>query len=206
MVSILKVGGLTMTRSYYVYALKDPRHITATAFYIGKGTGSRAWQHVLRVDETPKGQRIKQIQEAGVEVSVIVLVDDLTEDQAIKVEAELISAFGTTATGGILTNSVLPSGAVRGLRKDVVVPSGLREKAQIGLSLLKDSIVQLAKANREGVTNADVAKALGIQSDYQGGSKDYLSFSLIGILMRNGHLKRDSKLGKGKYAATSLRS
>jgi hypothetical protein len=154
-----------MSRPYYVYALKDPRQNPATAFYIGKGTGSRAWQHVLHVDETLKGQRIKQVQDAGAEVAVIVLVDDLTEDQAIKVEAELISAFGTTATGGLLTNSVMPTGAFRGLRKDVIVPSGVREKAQIGLALLKDAIIQLAKANQTGVTNADIAKALGLQSD-----------------------------------------
>ena len=79
-----------MSRAYYVYALKDPRQNPATAFYIGKGTGNRAWQHVLRVDETLKGQRIKQIRDAGVEVATIVLVEDLTEEQAIKVEAELI--------------------------------------------------------------------------------------------------------------------
>ncbi len=49
-----------MSRPYYVYALKDPRQNPATAFYIGKGTGSRAWQHVLHVDETLKGQRISK--------------------------------------------------------------------------------------------------------------------------------------------------
>jgi len=111
----------------------------------------------------------KQVQDAGAEVAVIVLVDDLTEDQAIKVEAELISAFGTTATGGLLTNSVMPTGVVRGLRKDVIVPSGVREKAQIDLALLKDGIIQLARANQTGVTNEDITKDLGLQSDYGGG-------------------------------------
>ena len=87
----------------------------------------------------------------------------------------------------------------------MIVPSGAAEKAQIGLNLLKNAIVEFAKANPDGVTNADVAKALNLQSDYEGGSKDYLSFSLIGILMRNGTLKRDASLGKGRYAATSAR-
>jgi uncharacterized protein len=38
--------------SYYIYALKDPRQSPTMPFYIGKGTGTRAWDHVARVDET----------------------------------------------------------------------------------------------------------------------------------------------------------
>ena len=37
---------------------------------------------------------------------------DLTETQALKLEAELIGAFGTIANGGTLTNAVSPSGQV----------------------------------------------------------------------------------------------
>jgi hypothetical protein len=194
-----------MSRPYYVYALKDPRQTPTVPFYIGKGTGSRAWDHVIRVDATMKGKRIKEILDSGADVMTTKLVESLTENEAIKVEAELISAFGTMATGGLLTNTVVPTGKARKLRPGLNIPSGATEKAQIGLELLKTAIVELAKANRDGVTNADVAKGLGLQSDYSGGSKDYLSFSLIGILMRNGLLARDPKLGKGKYAATSNR-
>jgi uncharacterized protein len=35
-----------------------------------------------------------------------------------------------------------------------------------------------------------VAKCLGLQSDYGGGSKNDLSYSILGILMREGKLKR----------------
>jgi len=192
--------------AYYVYALKDPRNSRQVPFYIGKGTGNRAWQHVINVDATAKGQRIKEIVNAKHEVIVSVLVDNLTEPQAIKVEAELISAFGTTASGGLLLNTVMPTGKAAKPRAGVNVPVGLPEKAQIGLAILKDTIVELAKANPSGVTNADVAKTLGMQSDYAGGSKDYLSFSLIGILLRNGHLIRDAKLGKGRYVVTGARN
>jgi len=31
-----------------------------------------------------------------------------------------------------------------------------------------------------------------LRSDYGGGSKDYLSYSIIGVLMREGKLERDS--------------
>jgi len=49
----------------------------------------------------------------------------------------------------------------------------------------------LARANPKGITNSDTASILGLRSDYGGGSKDYLSYSVLGLLMRAGLLKRD---------------
>jgi hypothetical protein len=60
----------------------------------------------------------------------------------------------------------------------------------LGLSLLKAAVLEFAQANPPGVTNADVAKELGLQSDYGGGSKDYLSFSVLGLLMREHKIVR----------------
>ena len=182
------------SRSFYVYALKDPTSSPALPFYVGKGTGLRAWEHELHPDQSLKGQRIRRIQGAGREVSVVRLVDQLTEEQALKVEAELISAFGTVATGGILTNSIVPSGRRKGKQATkLTVPSGVVEKAQIGLSLLKASVLELAIANPLGVTNSELCHTLGLQSDYHGGSKDYLSWSILGLLMREGRVRRVEK-------------
>lgn len=190
-----------MNRQYYVYALKDPRVSPAAAFYIGKGTGTRAYDHLVTVDETRKGERIREILDEGQEVLVTMLAEELTEPQALKLEAELISAFGTEATGGVLLNTVVPSGRASRLRSNLVVPSGVQEKAQIGLKLLKDAVIELAKANRNGITNADTSKALGLQSDYGGGSKDYLAYSVLGLLMREGKLARDETKGRGRHVS-----
>jgi len=175
---------------YYIYALKDPRTSPARPFYIGKGTGGRAWEHTLKVDSTRKGVRIADIQKAGKEVVTTVLANELTETQALKLEAELIAAFGTEATGGLLTNSVVPSGTVSRTRKNITVPAGAVEKAQVGLEILKSAVLELAQANPEGITNSDASKTLGLQSDYKGGSKDYLAWSLLGLLMREGKMVR----------------
>lgn len=70
------------------------------------------------------------------------------------------------------------------------MPSGVVEKAQIGLDLLKQAVFELAEANVQGITNSEVAKALGLQSEYAGGSKDYLSWSILGLLMREGKIRR----------------
>lgn len=194
-----------MTKSnvapYYVYALKDPRTNPVLPFYVGKGTGNRAWEHTINIDATRKGRRIQEIIDAGYEVVTTKMADGLTEEQALRLEAELIAAFGTEATGGFLTNSVVPSGREKRLRRDLKVPSGVAEKAAIGLGLIKEAVVELAKANLDGITNADCAKALGLQSNYRGGAKDYLSFSILGLLLEEGRLKRDDGIARGRHVS-----
>src|SRR5262245_34940002 len=75
-----------MSTLYYIYALKDPRTSPAKPFYIGKGIGTRAWDHIIRVDETSKGRRISAIQSANKDILVTILADGLTEQQALKLE------------------------------------------------------------------------------------------------------------------------
>jgi hypothetical protein len=117
---------------YYVYALKDPRSNPAKPFYVGKGTGTRAWEHSLRVDSTPKGRRIAEIQNAGFQALVTKLVEDLDEAQAWKMEAEIIAAFGTESSGGLLTNSVVPTGKRTRAANALTIPQGAVERAQLG--------------------------------------------------------------------------
>jgi len=113
--------------------------------------------------------------------------------QALKMEAELIASLGTIAGGGILTNAVLPSGKVGKPRPNVVTPLGAPEKAQLGLSMLKEAVLEFAQANQDGVSNSDVCHALGLHSAYAGGSKDYLSWSVLGLLMKEVRLKREGR-------------
>lgn len=175
---------------YYVYALKDPRTNPAKTFYIGKGTGSRAYDHLVKPDSTRKYARIKTILTSGAKPLVEILIDDLSEAQALRLEAELIATFGTVDTGGILTNTVVPAGLVGRSRRGIVPPQGAVERAQLGLGFLRSAILSLAKSNPQGITNSDVASALGLRSDYRGRQKDYLSYSVLGLLLREGKLVR----------------
>jgi hypothetical protein len=178
------------TNFYYVYALKDPRSSPAKPFYVGKGTGSRAFDHLVTPDRTKKYARIEDIKREGKQPIVDILVEDLTEAQALRLESELISAFGTEETGGLLTNSVVPAGLGGKQRAGIVVPQGAVERAQLGLEFLKASILELTKANPNGILNSDAASLLGLRSDYQGKQKDYLSYSILGLLLREGKIVR----------------
>lgn len=175
---------------FYVYALKGPRERPARPFYIGKGTGNRAWEHQQNIDESAKGERIKAIIDSGHKVIHTILMDNLTEVQALKIEAELIAAFGIESQGGLLTNKIKPNPENIRTKVKANIPDGCYERAQMGLELLKSAVMEFAKANPEGISNSDAAKYLGLQSDYGGGSKDYLSYSLIGLLMKDGKLRR----------------
>ena len=186
------------TNFFYVYSLKDPRTSPAMPFYIGKGTGSRAFDHLVTPDAMKKYGKIKQIIAAGSQPMVDILVEDLTESQALRLEAELIAAFGTVESGGLLSNAVVPSGLGGKSRKGVVVPQGSVERAQLGLQLLKTAILELAKANPGGITNSDAASLLGLPSDYRGKQKDYLSYSVLGLLMREGKVVREAETHKHK--------
>jgi len=193
-----------LNKTFYVYALKDPRSNPAQIFYIGKGTGSRAWEHVINVDGTRKGVFIQEIINSGGKVIVTQMVEDLNETQALKIESELISSFGTIDNGGILYNTVIPKGVIRRVQKDINIPSGVIDKAQIGIKLLKDAIGEFAEANPAGITNSDCAHFLGLQSDNEGKQQDYLTYSVLGILLKEGRLKNEREKNRRKYKSINL--
>jgi len=188
-----------MSTTYYVYSLKDPRERPAKVFYIGKGTGSRATDHLKKADDTRKGKYIQDILDSGNSPIISKVVEELTEEQALKIELELIASFGAIDNGGSLYNTIIPKSVKRKVDEKLTVPNGSVEKAQLGLKLLKDSILSLSEENSEGVSNSDCAHYLGLQSDNGGNQQDYLTYSVIGLLLKEGALESVKVGSRRKY-------
>lgn len=90
---------------FYVYELIDPR--TEAAFYVGKGSGRRAWVHETvarngRERNALKAEVLGQIRRAGLSPGVRIIADGLTEEAALKMERGII-----VRNHGTLTNIAL---------------------------------------------------------------------------------------------------
>jgi hypothetical protein len=92
---------------FYVYHLIDPR--TDTVFYVGKGKGNRANEHLTgrNRNENPfKDNVISKIREAGFEPSIVKVFENLENEEACQLERQEIIKYGRRKfdKDGILTN------------------------------------------------------------------------------------------------------
>lgn len=98
---------------YYVYLYVDPRN--NQPFYLGKGSGNRAFSHMSDQGESPKVEYIKRLADEGLKPVIELLAFGLDEETAFKVEAAAIDLIGFEN----LTNKVLGHGSRRAGRMTV---------------------------------------------------------------------------------------
>lgn len=85
---------------YYVYLYLDPT--SGELFYVGKGTGNRAFSHLEDDSESEKCERIRAIRNSGREPRIELLAHGLDEKAAYQLEASAIDLLDKQR----LTNSV----------------------------------------------------------------------------------------------------
>ena len=71
------------------------------------------------------------------------------------------------------------------------------EKSKQAVSLLKDAVIETIRQNPSGIGNSDIARLLQLESDFEGSQKNYLSWSVIGLLVNEGKVKY-KKVGSRK--------
>lgn len=71
------------------------------------------------------------------------------------------------------------------------------EKARVGLNLVKEAVVDFINDNPKGVSNTEVARALELESDFEGEQKNYLSWAVLGLLVNEGRIRYERK-GRGR--------
>ncbi len=89
----------------YVYIYLDPRITPAEPIYIGKGSGKRANFHKTRANNPILKRKINKIKELGLEPIVEIYKDNISDNEALNLEIELILKFGRVDLGtGTLCN------------------------------------------------------------------------------------------------------
>jgi hypothetical protein len=58
-----------------------------------------------------------------------------------------------------------------------------RGKAQSALKDLKEAVLPEIDSSEHGLTNAELVKRIELASDYEGKNKNYLSWSILGLLL-----------------------
>jgi hypothetical protein len=77
---------------FYVYVYVDPRD--EEVFYVGKGTGNRAFTHLLEGRSSAKTKRIRAVRRDGLEPRIELLAHGLNEATAYKLETAAIDLLG----------------------------------------------------------------------------------------------------------------
>jgi len=156
---------------YYVYALTHPDGIP---FYIGKGSGKRAWDHLLSYNRAPPSSTkmacihdlIDNIKEYPI---ISIYSDGLSETDALAQEAFWISHFGRLVNDtGILTNIML-DGAV----SDVPIIS-----AQMAIGGAKGG--RTTKDSRVGIFSPTYDRSAQSKKNWEMGLLDHINFRAAG--------------------------
>lgn len=79
-----------------------------------------------------------------------------------------------------------------------MAPSDRAAKARVEL---EGTILQYLKQHPEGAINNQIARDLGLESDFDGRQKNYLTYSILGGLIKRGLVMREEIGGKKPFKA-----
>jgi hypothetical protein len=76
------------------------------------------------------------------------------------------------------------------------------EEAERGLELLKMSILSYLALHSDGASNTEIAESLKLRSNFEGKQKDYLTYSVLGLLIAESRVRYEKIDGRKLYFAS----
>lgn len=139
---------------FYVYAYFEPG--CKEPFYIGKGSGQRAYQHTCRCriskQRTHFYNKLRSLLHAGTEPQIVLLQKDLTELRAFELERRLIKFFKRRSEGGCLCNHTTGGEGGAGYKRQTPVTKKERRNrstAQKGKKFTEQHRKNISKAHQK---------------------------------------------------------
>lgn len=74
------------------------------------------------------------------------------------------------------------------------------KKAQFGRDLIMEAVIDLLRKQKRPMTHADIVRELDIPSDFEGGNSNYLSWSILGLLVNDGTITYEGDRNARVYA------
>lgn len=80
----------------------------------------------------------------------------------------------------------------------------VQNKAKHGIEIIENAILELLENNTK-LTNTEIANLLDLGSSHEGKQKDYLTYSILGNLMKKGIVYKDKSDSRPKYRLVNER-
>jgi hypothetical protein len=195
---------------YYVYQLRLAN--SETPFYIGKGKGRRANSHLTMsslATRNHKNHIIKKAMMDGIVVLTEIIHQNLTEPDALAIEASLIAEYGRRNDGGILSNATLGGEGMSGFKASTETKLKMSESAKKVIKTeewkQKIGMGRRGKPHTEETKNKMREVATGRKHSEE--TREKISKAGIGRRHSEETLKRmsDAKIGKPKSDETKKR-
>lgn len=194
----------SVKNKFYVYALVDP--VNRIPFYIGKGTGKRAYQH-LKNDKINKNKLlyIKNIRSLGFEPEVHFIIENLEEKIAYQIEYNIIKIakfynVNLTNKVGLITPPDRTGSKMSNESKEKIsrFQKGRKKPAMSEETKLKLSKINLGKKGPNKVENVDIQllKELYVDKNYK--KTEIMEVLKIGLgslnrILRENHIQKSKE-------------
>jgi predicted transcriptional regulator with HTH domain len=74
--------------------------------------------------------------------------------------------------------------------EDIMTLDDLQINSRSAIEILYKTILELLKMYPNGLTNSEIARKLELESSHENAQHDYLSYSLLGNMMKGGLIKK----------------